>query len=243
VHPDPAARRPVGGLRALDVSERQPPAIGSVATTPGAPHLERERVPTRVRREETMTIDRGVVLVLRHTVTLALAATCLAGVARADDRGDDRQERAEHGGIVLAFKTMAPIQGALVNTPTELLHDQAAGALPWVISSARGVLHADGKLEVQVRGLVLADEAPVPATLRLTNPIPTFRAVVSCVKADGTVATSETPDVGASTDGDAHIEAVIDPPLPHPCVGPIIFVGNGAQHQQAVPWFAATGLN
>lgn len=176
----------------------------------------------------TTTALRGVLL---RTLTLTLAAAGLAGAPRADDGG----------GAILEFQTMAPIQGALVGKRLDVLHRQAAGGLPWTIDRAHGVLHADGKLELQVRGLVLADDPAVPAARRLTNPIPTFRAVVSCVTADGTTTTSQTPAVSASSDGDARFEAVLDPPLPHPCVAPIVFVGNGAGTQQNVAWFAATG--
>lgn len=186
-----------------------------------------------------MTKTRGAVL-LHRTLTIALAAA-LASVARAGDR--DERDRDEGRNAILEFHTLATVQGALVGTRVPFLRNQAAGGLPWVITSGHGTLHSDGKLEVDVRGLVLADNPSVPEARRLTNPIPTFRAVVSCVKADGTAVTSETPAVSASTDGNAHIEAVVDPPLPKPCVAPIVFVGNGAQEQQDVTWFAATGVN
>ncbi len=183
-------------------------------------------------------ITNGTAAPLRRTLTLAvaLAATVLARSARASD--DDRGS-----GAILEFQAMATVQGALVGTRVPFLRNQAAGGLPWVISGAHGTLHANGKLELQVRGLVLADDPAVPAARRLTNPIPTFRAVVSCVTRDGTAVTSETPAVSAGTDGDAHLEAVVSPPLPHPCVAPIVFVGNGAGEQQDVTWFAATGVN
>ena len=185
-----------------------------------------------------MKTVRGAVL--HRSLTLAAAAICLLGVARADDhgRGDE-----QGGGNLLEFQTMSTVQGALVGARNPFLRNQAAGGLPWTITDGHGVLHANGKLEVTVRGLVLADDPAVPAARRLTNPIPTFRAVVSCVTRDGTAVTSETPAVSAGTDGNAHIEAFVDPPLPHPCVGPIVFVGNGAGTQQDVAWFAATGAN
>jgi hypothetical protein len=189
-----------------------------------------------------MTTFRGAVL-SRSTLMLAVAAMALLGFARADDHEEGEREG---GGEVLEFHTMATVQGALVGTRTPFLRDQAAGGLPWVITSGRGTLHADGKLRVTVHGLVLADDPKVPAALRLTNPIPTFRAVVSCVTVTPggiSAVTSQTPAVSASSDGDAHIEAFVDPPLPHPCVAPIVFVGNGAGMQQDVAWFAATGVN
>jgi hypothetical protein len=138
---------------------------------------------------------------------------------------------------------MTAIPKELAGRRVAPLRDQAAGGLPWVIQDGHGTLHSTGKLQVQVRGLVLADDPAVPEALRLTNPIPTFRAVVSCVTRDGTATTSQTPAVFASSDGDAHIDGFVDPPLPHPCIAPIVFVGNGALQQQDVTWFAATGVN
>jgi hypothetical protein len=186
-----------------------------------------------------MTIIRTVLA--RSTLVLAVAASALLGVARADDH--EKGDGEDGGGKILEFKTMATVQGALVGTRNPFLRDQAAGGLPWVITSGHGTLRSDGKLHVTVRGLVLANDPAVPAALRLTNPVPTFRAVVSCVTREGTAVTSETPAVSAGSDGDAHIEAFVDPPLPHPCVAPIVFVGNGANTQQDVAWFAATGVN
>ena len=192
----------------------------------------------RVAREELVTTTRMAVL-LNRALSLALTAACLAPPARAADDNDND----DGGGALLEFHAMATVQGALVGTRNPFLRNQAAGGLPWVISKGHGTLHANGRLEVEVRGLVLADDPAVPPALRLTNPIPTFRAVVSCVTRDGTAVTSETPAVSASTDGNAHIQATVSPPLPHPCVGPIVFVGNGAGEQQNVTWFAATGAN
>jgi hypothetical protein len=205
--------------------------------TVGAAHLLRKRAYRA--SGETMTTFWGAVL-SRRTLTLALPAILLLGVARADghEKGDD-----EGGGAILVFHTMATVQGALVGTRNPFLRNQAAGGLPWVITKGHGTLLSDGKLHVTVHGLVLANDPAVPAALRLTNPVPTFRAVVSCVTRDGTAVTSETPAVSASSDGDAHIEAFVDPPLPNPCVAPIVFVGNGAGMQQNVSWFAATGVN
>jgi hypothetical protein len=183
-----------------------------------------------------MTVKRQFPIRTLTAAALALLALPGARGARADD--DDKG-----GGAVLTFQRMSTVQGALVGTRNPALRNQAAGGLPWVISNGHGVLHADGKLELHVHGLVLADDPAVPAARRLTNPILTFRAVVSCVGSDGNAVTSETPAVSASTSGDAHIEAVVEPPLPHPCVAPMVFVGNGAGEQQNVTWFAATGVN
>jgi hypothetical protein len=112
----------------------------------------------------------------------------------------------------------------------------SGGGLPWELDRARGRLDAAGNLTVRVEGLVLAGRAPVPPALQGTNPIPEFRAIVSCL-------TPASPDVGerittatvpASPDGDARIRTRVA--LPDPCIAPIVFVTSPTE-----AWFATTG--
>jgi len=141
------------------------------------------------------------------------------------------------GAAVLEFKTLAAVRGPFVgaNNP---IRGVPGGGLPWVIADGRGSLKAGGKLEVHVKGLVLADDPTVPANLRLTNPIPFFRAIVSCMIING----SGNPDfVNVSTagypadpSGDANIEETV--PLPSECFAPIVLVASPAGS-----WFAVTG--
>jgi len=107
-----------------------------------------------------------------------------------------------------------------------------------MIDGGSGSLSRDGHLVVRVRDLVLANRAPVPAALRGTNPIPQFKAIVSCqtIGANGTATVTNVSTAGfpASKEGDSLIRATVQ--LPHPCIAPIVFVTSpgGA-------WFAATG--
>jgi hypothetical protein len=115
------------------------------------------------------------------------------------------------------------------------------GGLPWAISDAKGRLGADGELELEVEGLVLARRDPVPANLQGTNPIPNFVAVVSCLStADPTVPVNvATAAVPADTDGNAAFEETVS--LPSPCIAPIVFVG--ADLGAGPIWFASTGVD
>ena len=54
------------------------------------------------------------------------------------------------------------------------------GGLPWMVGSASGELTVGGHLEIEVQGLVLA-AGPNAGS----NPIGSFRAIVSCLKGDG----------------------------------------------------------
>jgi hypothetical protein len=143
---------------------------------------------------------------------------------------------ASSGGMpVLTFNTMAavaPFVGA-----TNPIRGVNGGGLPWQIQMAHGVLGSDGRLLVQVQGLVLLDGPPVPENLRGTNPVPSFRAIVSCQTiVDGAAATANvaTDPFPASTTGDSMIQTTVS--LPSPCFAPIIFVGPSA-----TAWFAVTG--
>lgn len=140
-------------------------------------------------------------------------------------------------GTMLKFDTMAPVTGPYVGSLNPI-RNVPGGGFPWMITSGTGALKSGGHLVVQVRGLVLADQAPVPPALQGTNPVPDFLAIVSCqsIGADGTATISNvsTGQFPASSDGNSTINATVS--LPHPCIAPIVFVTSpgGA-------WFAATG--
>jgi hypothetical protein len=158
------------------------------------------------------------------TVVLAVAL-----IAQASAASSNRSK-------VLAFDTLAGVSGPFVGAANPI-RDVSGGGLPWQIDKGEGVLRANGAIRVDVEGLVLLDGEPVPPELRGTNPVPAFRALVSCLTiVDGAAATSNvsTESFPATPTGDAEIEARVS--LPSPCFAPIIFVTSptGA-------WFAVTG--
>jgi len=139
------------------------------------------------------------------------------------------------GKDVLEWDVLAPVDGPFVGTGAPV-RGVPGGGLPWQIDRASGELRSDGRLEVRVEGLVLARKDPVPANLQGTNPIPQFRAVVSCLTPDSpvdgqNVATAPFP---ASPQGDARVKTTVD--LPDHCIAPIVFVTSPTE-----AWFAATG--
>ncbi len=129
---------------------------------------------------------------------------------------------------ILEFDTMVGIPQAFTGTQNPI-RGINGGGLPWTLTSASGELKASGRLEVKVRGLVLA-AGPNAGT----NPIPSFRAIVSCLASDGSIVNLTTDPFPATTTGNAKIEATVD--LPHPCIAPIVFVTSPGS-----AWFAATG--
>jgi hypothetical protein len=162
-------------------------------------------------------------------LTLALAAI----LAVAFMAGHASQATAKEPKI-LEFDSLAGLPPAYTGTQRPI-RGVNGGGLPWAIGPSSGELRADGKLEVSVRGLVFA-AGPNTGS----NTVGSFRAIVSCLTADGgtvNVATDAFPATtgpAAAGGGNADIEATLS--LPQPCIAPIIFVTSpgGA-------WFATTG--
>jgi len=181
--------------------------------------------PTFERGPKFPISRRGVLVGAGGTLAAVAAGSLwrpgLAHASPADETND----------VILKFGTMAGVSGIFVGAPTNPdggtpIRGIHGGGFPWTLDEAKGELHSNGRLRVRVRGLVLAAGPAVG-----TNPIPTFRAIVSFEGA----APIFTDPVLASTTGDADIETTVS--LPRPGFAPIIFVGPGT----APVWFAATG--
>jgi len=135
---------------------------------------------------------------------------------------------------MLKFNTMVGVPESFTGTQNPI-RGINGGGLPWMLTSAEGRLSSDGRLQLQINGLVLAAGSNAG-----TNPIANFRVIVSCLTTGGLV-DNETSDLFPATTGpaltgggDAHIVTTFA--LPSPCIAPIVFVTSpgGA-------WFAATG--
>jgi len=175
---------------------------------------------------------RKLIWILTATSAIALLSVAAAQAAPAS--------QAHRGpATVLKFDTMAPVTGPYVGTANPI-RGIAGGGLPWMLKSATGSVKKNGHVLVVVRGLVLANQAPVPPALRGTNPIPDFRAIVSCQSIGGgnsaAVVNVSTVNFKASKAGNSRIDARVK--LPRPCIAPIVFVTAAAGNDA---WFAATG--
>jgi hypothetical protein len=130
---------------------------------------------------------------------------------------------------VLKAETLAGVTGPYVGSANPI-RGVNGGGIPWDIAEGKAVLSADGHLVVKVEGLVLATTG--------TNPVTTFRGLVSCqtiVAGAAAVVNVPTDAFPASTAGDAKIEATVT--LPSPCFAPIVFVTSPGGS-----WFAVTGV-
>ena len=141
------------------------------------------------------------------------------------------------GPKILKFDTMVGVPVGLTGAQSQIpLRGISGGGLPWAIADAEGELRANGHLKISVQGLVLAAGANTGS-----NPIASFRGLVSCVKSDGTfdnILTDPFPaTTGPASAGGGNAEIETDIVLPLPCIAPIIFVTSPGGS-----WFAATGL-
>jgi hypothetical protein len=149
-------------------------------------------------------MTRSIRLLLLTGVLLALSA---ASVATATASGRNTFSSTMTG-LPTASLVVAGVTGA--------------GA-PWTLAQGSATLTSDGRLHVEVQGLVLTSNG--------TNPVNTGKAVVSCSGEDPV----STDTVPFSDQGNATVNAVVD--LPSPCFGPVVFFTNASGR-----WFAVTGF-
>ena len=121
----------------------------------------------------------------------------------------------------------SPMAGIPAGAPT--IDGVLGGGLPWVIDEGHAQLRADGRLHIEVRGLVLGAGGAAG-----TIPIPTGVGIVTC--ADGATRITTDP-VPYSMAGDADVDARIT--LPATCLAPNVFFAGvtGAGPR----WFAVNG--
>jgi len=113
---------------------------------------------------------------------------------------------------VLEFDTMAAVIRPYVGA-TNAIRGGPGRRSPLGDRRSQGELGSDGKLEIEVEGLVLAEGASEG-----TNPIAQFKAIVSCLTSDGSSATTanvSTDLFPATSTGDSKIEATVV--VPSPC--------------------------
>ena len=159
--------------------------------------------------------------VLRRTGIAAAAVAAVALLAPALPASAHDRNNQERPPSLLE----ARLVGSLPNDAH--LFAVAPGGLPWMIESGEVTVRSDGRLRVEVEGLVV----PV-APANGTNPIPRLAASVVC---NGSVVAT-TPTVPFSTAGDAVIAVAVA--VPQRCLAPAVLLNpNG----NPAVFIAATG--
>jgi hypothetical protein len=162
----------------------------------------------------------------RLAAAAALTLACTAGTSM--------PAFADHGGGHKLIK--AEMLMGVTQAETKIKNDRgiAGGGLPWVVlGEGELTVRADGRVKMEVEGLVIDPaETAVPA-LAGTNPSPVFKVIVSCLDADGMVTNVSTGTTPATATGNAELETTIA--LPAVCMSPKAFVTSGGG-----AWFAQT---
>jgi hypothetical protein len=181
-----------------------------------------------------MKLGRYLLLVGSIGVILVGAIGSKAAASTSTPAEDD------HPTHVLQFDTLLGNSAPFIG-PAGSVRVVPAAPLPWMVRSAHGALDKNGQLNVDVDGLVLANDPSVPPSLRGTNPVPFFAAVVSCrTGSGGAVVTSNvmTNNFPATMPtGHAQIHQKLT--LAHPCVAPVILITSPGP--TGFVWFAVTG--
>ena len=116
------------------------------------------------------------------------------------------------------------------SNPNTVIGGIKSGGAPWTVRSGSATLDGDGRLRVEVRGLILPG-------LGNPGPVTSVSASLVCGGSGGTVVATTDPPVALSADGNAEIESRIN--IPSSCFGPVVLVrANG----KAGPWIAGTGF-
>lgn len=146
--------------------------------------------------------------VWRRLLVGALGSLSLVGASALNVGADGR------GDVLIHFDSMTPVTGNAVGNPND--RGITGGGKPWIITSGSGTVDRQGDVSVKVKGLII----PASAGFGF-NPVPFFKATVSCITPDGVMNVS-TGKFPASMAGDSTINGHVD--LPHPCKAPEVFV-------------------
>ena len=154
---------------------------------------------------------------MRRSLRVAISAALLAGLVfgtgtvAAANRGHHKILDVSLIGLAVPRTVIAGVTGA---------------GHAWAIEEGNAKLFSDGRLLINVEGLVLTPEG--------TNPVANVKGVVSC---NGGASAADIVSSGvvplSIPDGDAHINQSLT--LPSPCLDPVIFVTNAAG-----AWFAVS---
>jgi hypothetical protein len=175
-------------------------------------------------------------------ITIAAVAACVACSAWADDHGS-RGNNNSNNGNGNNGNGNSVFESALVGSvPNTTIGGVTAGGVPWVVASSDATLSADGRLHVDVSGLLIANVTGVPANLVGTvGPVQMVGASLAC----GGAVTASSDGAPLSARGNAQIDATLT--LPATCMSPTvlvrIFTASAPLGSQLGPFIAVTGFN
>ena len=131
-----------------------------------------------------------------------------------------------------------PVSGIASNAPApNVVRGVPPGGFPWVVKRLRADVKADGRVHVDVRGLLLAGGNVIG-----TNGGQRVMAMLFCGApgaggslGDATAHGSDPAGVPLAANGDVEIDDVLTPVPPSPCDSPALLIVTPGTHH----WFAA----
>lgn len=173
-----------------------------------------------------MWISKRVLLALTTALVAAMSMALAAG-AFGDHGGHD--QRGHNGGKAVLEESLAP------SVPTDpTFHGVAPGGAPWVLKRGAVELKRSGRLELEVRGLVI----PNPPGDGTPGPVMTISASLYCGADSSTTAADTTPQVPIDRRGNARIRDRSFS-VPDTCLAPVILVhpnGDAAHYIAVEGW-------
>jgi len=174
-----------------------------------------------------MWISKRALVTVFVAACSALSMMLAVGALGSDRSGHgDGHDKSDHGkrhGAPLIEASLAPSQ------PTDpAFHGVSPGGAPWVLKRGDVQLKSEGKLTLQVKGLVI----PAPAGDGTAGGVTTISASLYCGADADTVAADTTEQVPISRRGDARIRDRSFT-APSTCLAPVILVhpnGNTATY-------------
>ena len=154
--------------------------------------------------------------------------------------------RDRHGGITAGIsngRNGSFESGVVGSVPNATIGGVASGGAPSTVARGEASISGNGKLEVEVQGLLLTTGAPANL-VGTVGPVQMVAASLVCGGSGGAVAAS-THGVPLSPAGNAEIEATVT--VPATCFAPVILVRafntGAAIGSQLGPFIAVTGFN
>ena len=155
---------------------------------------------------------------MRRSLRFAIATALLAGLVLGT--GSVAAAIRGHHKILQTRLVGLAVKGTVIAGVTGAGH-------AWAIDEGNAKLFADGRLLINVEGLVLSPEG--------TNPVTSGKGVVSCNGGATPADIVRSAVVPLSIpDGDAHVNQWLT--LPSPCLNPVIFFASATGG-----WFATSG--
>ncbi|HET8923132.1 MAG TPA: hypothetical protein VFN26_09090 [Candidatus Acidoferrum sp.] len=117
------------------------------------------------------------------------------------------------------------------SNPNTVIGGVPSGVGPWTVHRGSAALTGDGRLRVEIAGLIIVD-------LGTPGPVKNVSASLVCGGTGGSVVATTDP-VPLSPDGNAEIESRVN--MPGVCFGPVVLV-RAVFNGNAGPWIAGTGF-